>query len=158
MNDEKHMINAIEVNCFELILLFNQKNRKTIMEMLTKRLQEVLHTTHIEIIIYNRWHVQDKSMRFSHHSKKYLAQLDINVFYEYFNNKPNISSVNKSDDLILDSQSRNGFLLKLHNKDQFSGFLYLNFENNVQIKQSFLQAIKSNVNNFLIILYQHRNE
>src|SRR5690625_6763447 len=136
MIDEKHMINVMEANFFELILLLEENDRKTIMEMLTKRLQNVLNTKHIEMIIYNRWHVQDKSMRFSHHSKKYLAQLDINVFYKYFNNKPNISSVNKSDDLILDSQSRNGFLLKLHNKDQFSGFLYLNFENNVQIKQS----------------------
>jgi len=158
MIDEKHMINVMEANFFELILLLEENDRKTIMEMLTKRLQNVLNTKHIEMIIYNRWHVQGKSMRFSHHSKKCLAPLDINVFHEYFNNKSDISYVKNSDDLIIDSQTTNGFLLKLYNKDQFSGFLYLNFNNENNMTLSFLQSIKSNVNNFLIILYEHRNK
>ncbi len=157
MGTEKDIINDLKLNFYELSLLFDVYNRQTVMEMFTRRLQTVLNTSHIELLTFNRWNVQGECNHYTHHSKKQLNPLNNEVFMKYYNDKLAINLVDESDNFVNDFKKDHSYLLKLHCKEKFLGFLYVIFNHRLATTISFLEKIGNEIMNFLTIFYNHRD-
>src|SRR5690625_4285508 len=119
MTNDRDLMDQLKLNLFELIHILDDYRRREIMEMLSARIQDVLQTTHIEFVMYNRWQLQEKVIYYSHLPFIGLKEIGLHDYMPYFNRKSNVSIIKQDDMLVNHFEDRLSFLLRLHGEEKY---------------------------------------
>jgi len=158
MTNDRELIDQLKLNLFELIHILDDYRRREIMEMLSARIHNVLHATHIEFVMYNRWQLQEKIIYYSHQPFECLKEIELRDYMPYFNSKTNVSVVEKNDDLVNFFDDKLSILLKLHGEEKYYGLVCISFEAESSPSKYGLEKIRMEIENFLKILYKNRHD